>query len=432
MFPYTSKGTAGIKSLKQIYIKWLLPFLCHRRGESIEATVELCRTTPRPRKQNCHSDTLSVTSPTAPSEESQDIPESPLSLMSSMSANCSPSKLPRDRMTPSATLDDRPTSSDTKQPFELDGHEDTSHFSKTDPLSFLEQTSPPFAPNRNKTPLGLDTPKAGKIKQEHQPPDGSDTHATHYPYYPPMYPHMTHDPYNVMGARHPYQPRLMHPLIPHHRWPAHKQEEWMYGPPRLPQIPDTSRTQSAPPVHDTKHRVPREKPAPPPSEVSEKPLVPHKRPQEMGRMGLVEFSTPIARKRKKQLPNMNMTEPFRLTMALRSGVLTDTVWALDYLTILLNHNGTRELYGLNRAHGLLDALVSCWRNCLSEIFPGDVETEHREEMKLELTPLLADGDLPPHLMNVAEDKPRHNDTSCPPTRYVSLSHDTSKYEICSV
>ena len=387
--------------------------------------MELCRSATRPRKQNCHSDTLSVTSPTAPSEESQDIPESPLSLISGMSTNCSPNKIPRDRMTPSGTLDERPISSDTK--LEMDGHEDTSHLSKSDPLSFLDQTSPPFAPNRNRIPLGMDTStKVPRIKQEHQAPDGSDTHATHYPYYPPMYPHMAHDPYHVMGPRPPYQPRLMHPILPHHRWPPHKQEEWPYGPPRLATVPDTSRTQSAPPPHETRHRVPREKPAAPPSEVSDKPLVPHKRPQESGKVGLVEFCTPIIRKRKKQPPNMNLTEPFRLTMALRSGVLTDTVWALDYLTILLNNNGTRDLYGLNKAHGLLDALVTCWRSCLAEIFPGEVETEHREEMKVELTPLHEDGDLPPFLRNVAEDTPRHIETSIPPVRYVSVRHDSTK------
>ena len=145
----------------------------------------------------------------------------------------------------------------------------------------------------------------------------------------------------------------------------------------------------------------------------------------MGRVGLVEYSTPILRKRKKQLPNMNMTEPFRLTMALRSGVLTDTVWALDYLTILLNHNGTRELYGLNKAEGLLDALVACWRSCLSEIFPGEVEKEHVEETKLELTPLHTEGDLPPHLREVEEDTLQHIDTYTPPIRYVSVCHDTT-------
>ncbi|KAI6656316.1 hypothetical protein LOD99_1116 [Oopsacas minuta] len=397
-FNYQSKGAAGIKALKQIYLRWLLPFISHKRGEPIEPILELCRSATRTRKQqNCHSDTLSVTSPAPPSEESQDIPESPGSLISGMS---SPSKLTRDRPTPCATLEDRPTSSDIK-PFQLE--EDTPHLPQTfksDPLSFLDSTSPPYMPNRSKN-QGLDILKPPKIKQEHSIPDGIEPHSNPYQYYTSMYPHIPQESYHVMPPKHPYTSRLMHSMIQSQRWSSpHKQEDWGYVPPRATPSTDTSRTQPAPAVHEPKSRVPRDKPVIPSSEVLDKPHVTQKRPSDLARGG-VEYSTPIIRKRKKQPPNQSMTDPFRLTMALRSGVLTDTAWALDYLTILLNHNGTRDLYNLTNAHGLLDALVACWVKCLSDIFPGEIVALPEAESKLELTPL-ADEDLPVELRNVTQ------------------------------
>ena len=364
---------------------------------------------------------MSVTSPAPLSEESQEIPESPASIHSSMSTSCSPNKLPRDKGTPCSASEDRTTSSEMK-PF-LSELEDTSHLTQafikpsfSDPISSLDQSSPPFHLNKTKSHPAthpLEVLKPPKIKQE-QLLDGTDPHPSPYHFYPSMYSHMQHDPYPPMYPRHPYPPRLM-PLIMQQRWSSHlKQEDWPYVPPRPPHPPDTSRTQSA--IPESKPRVPREKPTPPTPEVSEKPPVPHKRVSEVARSGHVELTTPILRKRKKQPPDMAMTDPFRLTMALRSGVLSDTAWALDYLTILLNHNGTRELYHLGRAQGLLDALVACWLRCLLDIFPGGLSAPDHPvgpEPILELT--RATEELPPPLRRETHAPPAHSGGNMPPT-----------------
>ena len=419
-----------------MYAKWLLPFICHVRGEPVEPALELCRSSTRPRKQqNCQSDTLSVTSPTPLSEESQDVPESPASFQSSMST-CSPGKLSRDKVTPCATLEDkdRATSSDIK-PL-LSDLEDPSHLSQPfmTSLSSLDQSHPNKTKPHPATHT-LEVLKPPKIKQEL---DTTEPHHSPYPYYPNMYPHLQHDPYQLMQPRHPY-PRIMPHLMPQ-RWPSPGKEDWAYMPPRAPQPLDTPRTQYATP--DTKPRAPREKPAPPPTEVAEKPPVSHKRVAEVARPGHVELTTPILRKRKKQPPDLSMTDPFRLTMALRSGVLSDTAWALDYLTILLNHNETRELYLLGKAPGLLDALVACWLRCLLDMFPGELATpDHPVEPEpvLELTE--DTGNLPPPIRIKAHEPTAHSGGSLPhslchlntPFRYVCVASDLSLdslFEMC--
>ena len=379
--------------------------------------MDLCRSSSRPRKQqSCQSDTLSVTSPTPLSEGSQDVPESPASFQSSMSACCSPGKLSREKVTPCVAFEDkdRPTCSDSK-PF-LPDPEDPQPFVKPafpDPLSSLDQSSPPYYPNKTKYSPATHPMEALKPKIKQEPLlDGTDPHHAPYPYFPPMYPHMAPDPYHLMGPRHPY-PRLMPQLMQQQpRWPSPLKEEWAYVQPRPPQPPDISRTQSATP--ETKPRAPREKPVLPPTEVADKPPVSHKRVAEVARPGHVELTTPVLRKRKKQPPDMAMTDPFRLTMALRSGVLSDTAWALDYLTILLNHNGTRDLYHLEEAHGLLDALVACWLRCLLDMFPGEL-TAPDHPVELELEPELIEDTEELSLQIATHEPPAHNEDTLPHT-----------------
>ena len=64
------------------------------------------------------------------------------------------------------------------------------------------------------------------------------------------------------------------------------------------------------------------------------------------------------------------TDPWRLMMALKSGLIAESTWALDTLLILLHDDSTVPYFGLQHLNGLLETLLEHFRHCLVELF-GD-------------------------------------------------------------
>ncbi|XP_076818365.1 AT-rich interactive domain-containing protein 1A-like isoform X2 [Clavelina lepadiformis] len=71
---------------------------------------------------------------------------------------------------------------------------------------------------------------------------------------------------------------------------------------------------------------------------------------------------------RKTCQDVSLTEAWRLVMALKSGLLVESTWALNALTVLLYDNQSVTQLKLPQLPGLLDALVDHYRCCLSEIF----------------------------------------------------------------
>lgn len=62
------------------------------------------------------------------------------------------------------------------------------------------------------------------------------------------------------------------------------------------------------------------------------------------------------------------TEPWKLMMALKSGMLAESTWALDTLSILLFDDSTVAYFTLSHLPGLLEVLLEHFRRCLIDIF----------------------------------------------------------------
>jgi len=60
-------------------------------------------------------------------------------------------------------------------------------------------------------------------------------------------------------------------------------------------------------------------------------------------------------------------------MALKSGLVGESTWALDVLSILLRDESAVLWFGLQQLPGLVDVLLEHFRRCLIDIFPGDFD-----------------------------------------------------------
>lgn len=83
----------------------------------------------------------------------------------------------------------------------------------------------------------------------------------------------------------------------------------------------------------------------------------------------VEAVLPVLYKRRRLTKNdVTPLEAWRIMMALRSGQLCETTWAIDVLNILLFDDTTIAYFGLANLPGLLDILLEHWRKSLEDVF----------------------------------------------------------------
>jgi len=85
--------------------------------------------------------------------------------------------------------------------------------------------------------------------------------------------------------------------------------------------------------------------------------------------GSVEATQPLMMKRRKYTKvDVQPVDGWRLVMALRSGLLMESTWALDVINILLFDDYTVSYFGLGNMPGLLEALLEHWRASLIAMF----------------------------------------------------------------
>jgi len=90
----------------------------------------------------------------------------------------------------------------------------------------------------------------------------------------------------------------------------------------------------------------------------------------------LESTQPLLIKRKKlNKCDVQPVEGWRLVMALRSGLLMESSWALDTLNILLYDDNSVSYFGLGNMPGLLEALLEQWRAALTQVFNITQELE---------------------------------------------------------
>lgn len=92
----------------------------------------------------------------------------------------------------------------------------------------------------------------------------------------------------------------------------------------------------------------------------------------------VEGTKPqLVKRRKLYSVNCGHVEPWRLMMSLKSGLLADSTWALDTLTILLHDESTFGYFNLKHHHSLLDTIVSHFKVMLSCVFDLEFRDTHK-------------------------------------------------------
>lgn len=83
----------------------------------------------------------------------------------------------------------------------------------------------------------------------------------------------------------------------------------------------------------------------------------------------VESVRPVAvRRRRCPAKRLGAIDPWRLMLALKSGLLAESTWALDTIAILLADNSTVVYFNLEHLPGLLNVLVDHYRCFLNKIF----------------------------------------------------------------
>ncbi|KAL7729552.1 hypothetical protein ACLKA6_007843 [Drosophila palustris] len=83
----------------------------------------------------------------------------------------------------------------------------------------------------------------------------------------------------------------------------------------------------------------------------------------------VESTTPVLYRRKRLTKaDVCPVDPWRIFMAMRSGLLTECTWALDVLNVLLFDDTTVQFFGISNLPGLLTLLLEHFQKNLAEMF----------------------------------------------------------------
>ncbi|XP_062127294.1 trithorax group protein osa isoform X1 [Drosophila sulfurigaster albostrigata] len=83
----------------------------------------------------------------------------------------------------------------------------------------------------------------------------------------------------------------------------------------------------------------------------------------------VESTTPVLYRRKRLTKaDVCPVDPWRIFMAMRSGLLTECTWALDVLNVLLFDDATVQFFGISNLPGLLTLLLEHFQKNLAEMF----------------------------------------------------------------
>ncbi|XP_060760958.1 AT-rich interactive domain-containing protein 1A isoform X2 [Neoarius graeffei] len=85
--------------------------------------------------------------------------------------------------------------------------------------------------------------------------------------------------------------------------------------------------------------------------------------------GSVEATQPILKPRRRlMMKDIGTPEAWRVMMSLKSGLLAESTWALDTISILLYDDNSISTFSLCQLPGFLELIVEYFRRCLIEIF----------------------------------------------------------------
>merc|ERR1719229_1976453 len=76
----------------------------------------------------------------------------------------------------------------------------------------------------------------------------------------------------------------------------------------------------------------------------------------------------MMKRRKHTKADVQPVEGWRLVMALKSGLLMESTWALDVLNVLLYDDNAFTYFGLSNMPGLMEAILEHWRASLIGLF----------------------------------------------------------------
>nr|XP_015833044.1 PREDICTED: trithorax group protein osa isoform X5 [Tribolium castaneum] len=94
----------------------------------------------------------------------------------------------------------------------------------------------------------------------------------------------------------------------------------------------------------------------------------------------VEATLPVLYRRKRLCrADIGQVDPWRIIMCLRSGLLSESTYALDILNVLLYDDSSVGYFGLNQWPGLLDILIEHFQKALSDIFDGPYPREEKPD-----------------------------------------------------
>merc|ERR1719282_1221663 len=100
-----------------------------------------------------------------------------------------------------------------------------------------------------------------------------------------------------------------------------------------------------------------------------RPMAPGRREAYNFPVDSLEQTQPLLMRRKKLTKvDVQPVEGWRIVLALKSGLLMESSWALDTLNVLLFDDNSVSYFGLGNMPGLLDALIDTWRAALIQVF----------------------------------------------------------------
>merc|ERR1719282_430550 len=107
-----------------------------------------------------------------------------------------------------------------------------------------------------------------------------------------------------------------------------------------------------------------------------RPMAPGRREAYNFPLDSLEQTQPLLIRRKKLTKvDVQPVEGWRIVLALKSGLLMESSWALDTLNILLYDDNSVSYFGLGNMPGLLEALLEQWRAALTQVFNITQELE---------------------------------------------------------
>uniref|UniRef100_A0A182MT77 ARID domain-containing protein n=1 Tax=Anopheles culicifacies TaxID=139723 RepID=A0A182MT77_9DIPT len=115
----------------------------------------------------------------------------------------------------------------------------------------------------------------------------------------------------------------------------------------------------------------------------------------------VEATTPVLYRRKRITKlDIGQTDAWRIFMALRSGLLVESTWALDVLNILLFDDSSVAYFGLAHMPGLLNLLLDHFQKSLCDMFESGKREGTTNRFSVEATNRAA---LLDKMLDVADD-----------------------------